>query len=179
MAVIHIDASGFFAPTISNATITSIMVKTFLTTIFSPFAIFSMLFFTVGVVYLFGMMLHNNSDSKTGKKQYLKNFFLKNKILIGSLLLVSLLVNVEVNKESMIKDSVDNMVLPSKVCRVIPMKMLDAHMSDNAIMDAMSKSGCNPGSFGTTKFLWSIQPKKTPGWKHTHGQYNLREFGDA
>jgi len=164
------DAGVFFVSTISDFTLTKIFIKSFLSTIFSPMSVIFMLFFVFGFTYLL-----SKRENQIANKQ----FFSKNKTAITILLLFSLLGNIECSKQSIMKNTADVSENYSKVCRMVPIKMLDEHFTDSEVTDAMAKSGCNPEAFPLIKFLWTIKNTGHSTWKHTHGQYDLREQNDT
>jgi hypothetical protein len=175
---IALDFSSMMIPAVSKFVMIKIGTITALSTIFSPAAIILMLLFSFGVPYLIVKTMFNVRNDKSIKTS---DIFRSNKSLISIMFVLSLLINVSYNEATIIKQSTENLKPYSDMCVFIPQKMLESNYSDDRIMDAMEKSGCNPASFAGTKLFWQMAPKPAVKQEqhYLHGQWGWREDLDT
>jgi len=171
---INIDMSTIVPP-VSNFIMLKISALTTLSIIFSPAAIVLMLLFSLGIPYLIVRTIQNYTSTKVKTS----DIFRKNKSLISVMFLLSLLINVNYNMSNIVTQSTAALKPHADMCILVPEKMLDLNYSDEYIKDAMSKSGCNPASFDTTKLFWTIKPKPRAPAHYLHGQWGWRERGET
>lgn len=173
--MITIDMSSI-VPTVSNFVMLKISAITALSIIFSPIAIVLMLLFSFGIPYLIAhTVLNTNANWYAKISIKTSDIFRRNKSLISIMFILSLLVNVTYNMNNIVEQSTAAIKPYSDACIYIPEKMLDMNYTDEYIKDAMSKSGCNPGSFESTKLFWKMIPKPRPPAHYFRNQYGNRE----
>jgi len=175
--VTHITVNpDMWAPAVSDFVIAKIMMLMTLSIVFSPTAIIIMLLFSFGLPYLLVRTVSNINKKVSVKTS---DIFRKNKSTLIILFALALFGNISYNQKN-IADSTNIELKPyTKMCTVIPQKMLDMNYSDEDIMDAMTKSGCNAASLPLTKLFWSMIPKKPKPLHYLHGQWGYREELDT
>lgn len=166
-------------PVVSSYTMTKIFAKTLVSVVCSPVPLLTTILVSFGVAYMISGMIYNSTDVNVAQNRssFTKKFFIKNKVLVSCLFLLALLMNVAINSNKIVTESLIAIKPYDLACTFITQKEIDAGYDDEKIRSDMKESGCNPVAFAQVKTLYNSVPKpksKAPQ-KYFHNQYGYRD----
>lgn len=155
-----------------------------LTTMFSPIPLVLTLLLTLGTVYMLSLITYSMISKKFNRKEqnkFVKNVFSKNKSVLLVVLLIGLLMNFSINKDTIIMIATAKAKQMDNVCTFITEQEMDAGISDEQVMKDMDASGCNSKALPSIKLLDQMFGKKhsTPFQHPPRGEWFKRDTNEA